>query len=114
MYSSWEEQVRVLLIIGASVAVAAPAGSEPAARVGAASQQSDTTVATRPSSPDSNECRRAQPHLAKAKSVWMGERVPPKKLDELPPGTAYMAVNRTISGCEVPMTAVEYWQSARR
>ena len=31
-----------------------------------------------------------------------------KRLDQLPDATAYMAVYRTVDGCEEPMTVVEY------
>jgi hypothetical protein len=37
-----------------------------------------------------------------------GDRIAPRKLTELPPAIGYMAVYRTINGCEVPMTVVEY------
>ena len=34
--------------------------------------------------------------------------VRPRNLGELPPATGYKAVYRTIDGCEVPLTVVEY------
>jgi hypothetical protein len=37
-----------------------------------------------------------------------------RKLDELPDATGYMAVYRTVDGCEVPMTVVEYRQGLGR
>ncbi len=38
----------------------------------------------------------------------------PQKLTELPPGKGYMAVYRTVNGCEFPMTMVEYRTQGRR
>ena len=38
----------------------------------------------------------------------------PQKLTQLPPGRGYMAVYRTIGGCEYPMTMVEYRTQGRR
>jgi len=45
---------------------------------------------------------------------YRGQRLTPKKLNELPPATSYMAVLREIGGCNAPMTMVEYRNSARR
>jgi hypothetical protein len=46
--------------------------------------------------------------------MYRGERLAPKKLNELPPATGYMAVYRVINGCEVPMTMTEYRTFGRR
>lgn len=41
--------------------------------------------------------------------AWQsGHPLEPRKLTELPPATAYMAVFRHIGTCEAPMTMVEY------
>jgi hypothetical protein len=37
-----------------------------------------------------------------------GEPLKPRKLTELPPGVAYMAVFRHIGACEAPLTMVDY------
>jgi iron-sulfur cluster assembly protein len=52
----------------------------------------------------SKECPRAVGHYAHRGN----ESSNPRKLTELPPATAYMAVYRTINGCEVPLTVVDY------
>jgi len=54
------------------------------------------------------ECRATRTHYAGKGSAWKGDPVTPKKLTELPEANAYMAVYRTIDGCEVPMTVAEY------
>jgi hypothetical protein len=38
----------------------------------------------------------------------------PRKLTELPPARAYMAVYRQLSGCEMPLTMVDYRNPPRR
>ena len=45
----------------------------------------------------------------------MGKR-PPKALplNKLPPGQAFMAVDRRVDGCPAPMTMIEYRGGARR
>ena len=48
-----------------------------------------------------DKCQRTTSHHAVL-------RPGPQKLTELPPAVAYMAVYRTVNGCEVPMTVVEY------
>lgn len=64
----------------------------------------------------------AAPPMAKSKScprttaryAWQkGKPLTPKKLTELPPGKSYMAVYRTVNGCEYPMTVVEYRTQGR-
>ncbi|HKX92333.1 MAG TPA: hypothetical protein VJM15_07915 [Sphingomicrobium sp.] len=42
------------------------------------------------------------------------QQVRPRKLTELPPAQGYMAVYRTVAGCEVPMTVIEYRRGTRR
>jgi hypothetical protein len=47
--------------------------------------------------------------------AWQrGKSVKPRKLNELPDAKGYMAVYRTVGGCEMPMTMTEYRQSGRR
>ena len=43
-----------------------------------------------------------------------GKPLAPRKLAELPPGKGFMAVYRTVDGCEFPMTMVEYRTGGRR
>lgn len=57
-----------------------------------------------PPLPGQGHCRRATSYHAFDSS----KPVKPQKLTELPPGTAFMAVHRTIGGCEVPLTVIEY------
>jgi hypothetical protein len=47
--------------------------------------------------------------------AWQrGKSLKPRKLNELPDAKGYMAVYRTVGGCEMPMTMTEYRQSGRR
>ena len=62
----------------------------------------------RPNLPTASDCPRTTSHYANKGSMYRGDRVAPNKLAELPPATGYMAVYRTVNGCEVPMTIVEY------
>jgi hypothetical protein len=57
----------------------------------------------------SKSCPRPTTHYAWQKS----KPLTPKKLTELPPGKGYMAVYRTVNGCEYPMTMVEYRTQGR-
>lgn len=66
------------------------------------------------SKPPGAICPRTTSYLADQAGVYRGPGVTPKKLTELPPATAYMAVYRVISGCEVPMTVTEYRNPRRR
>ena len=61
-------------------------------------------------SPSPNTCARTTPHYALDPS----KPLKPQKLTELPPGKGYMAVYRTVNGCEFPMTMVEYRTQGRR
>lgn len=47
-------------------------------------------------------------YLASAGGIYRGAPLKPRKLNQLPPGTTYMAVDRRIGGCEAPLTMVEY------
>jgi hypothetical protein len=59
-------------------------------------------------------CPRTSSYLADKSSIYRGAPLAPKKLNQLPPGTTYMAVYRRIDGCEVPLTMVEYRNPRRR
>ncbi len=59
-------------------------------------------------SPPAANCPRTASHFAGKGSLYRGDQVTPRKLSELPPAIGYMAVYRTVNGCEVPMTIVEY------
>ena len=65
--------------------------------------------AAAPAAP-SNSCPRTTSHYA----VNPTRPLKPQKLTELPPGKGYMAVYRTVNGCEFPMTMVEYRTQGRR
>lgn len=64
--------------------------------------------AATPASP--RTCPRTTSHYA-----WdEGKPLTPRKLTELPSGKGFMAVYRTVDGCEFPMTVVEYRTGGRR
>jgi len=65
--------------------------------------------AAAPATP-SNTCLRTARHYA----IDPTKPLKPQKLTELPPGKGYMAVYRTVDGCEYPMTMVEYQTQGRR
>ena len=54
------------------------------------------------------ECRTPTSFKANTDIIWRGDGIAPSKLTELPPAQGYMAVYRTVNGCELPMTVVEY------
>ena len=58
--------------------------------------------------PDTAVCQRTTSHYARDGSLYRGAPIAPKKLTELPPAIGFMAVYRTVNGCEAPMTIVEY------
>ena len=82
-----------------AVAIAAPA---PAA--GPAPAQNHGIAAL----PKAENCPRTTSYYAGRGSVYQGTPLTPRKLTELPPAVTYMAVHRTIEGCEVPLTLSEY------
>ena len=55
-----------------------------------------------------SHCARTRSYVANAAGVYQAQPLMPKKLTELPPGTAYMAVYRHIGGCEAPLTMANY------
>jgi hypothetical protein len=54
------------------------------------------------------DCPRTTSHYAGKGSMYGGAPLTPQKLTELPPAIGYMAVHRTVDGCENPLTMVEY------
>jgi hypothetical protein len=74
-------------------------------------------IAAAPASPGASpsaNCPRTTISLAKKGGADSGSRIAPKKLTELPPARGYMAVYRQISGCEMPLTMVDYRNPRRR
>lgn len=72
-----------------------------------------TSAATvhRPLNDSANRnCPRSSAYYA-----WQRDRpLVPRKLNELPPATTYMAVLREIGGCDAPLTLIEYRRAGRR
>jgi hypothetical protein len=58
--------------------------------------------------PTGSDCPKTTSYLADASGLYRGPRLRPRKLTELPPGTAYMAVYRRIGRCEAPLTMSDY------
>ena len=95
-------RIPMIMLVLAISAPAASAGPSPPPAV-------DFWKALNPiNPPKAIDCPRTTTHYADQVSSYRGERVPPKKLTELPPAVGYMAVFRTVNGCEVPMTIIEY------
>ena len=82
----------------------------PATAAVAASPQDRSPLGARPA-PD---CPRTSSYLADKTGRFQGEPLTPRKLNELPPATTYMAVYRHIGHCEAPLTMVEYRSPKRR
>ena len=59
-------------------------------------------------------CPRTSAYVADAAGAYRGQPLTPKKLTELPPATAYMAVYRQVGGCESPLTMAAYRNPRRR
>ena len=59
-------------------------------------------------------CPQTARYLAGKVGIYRGQPLTPRKLTELPPATAFMAVYRHIGRCEAPMTMVEYSTRGRR
>ena len=72
------------------------------ASVAAPHQAGDQASASAP------HCTRTRSYVAGAAGVYRAQPLTPKKLTELPPATAYMAVYRHIGGCEAPLTMARY------
>ena len=62
----------------------------------------------------SANCPRTTSYLAGTNGIYRGAPLAPRKLNQLPPATTYMAVYRRIGGCEAPLTMVEYRNPRRR
>ena len=60
------------------------------------------------------DCPQTTSYLAEQSGLYRGKPLTPRKLTELPSGTAYMAVFRHIGGCEAPLTMVGYRSPRRR
>ena len=54
------------------------------------------------------KCPHTSSYVADDPGTYRGQRLSPRKLTELPRGTAYVAVDRHIGGCEAPLTMVDY------
>ncbi|MFL6753171.1 MAG: hypothetical protein ACJ8FL_08125 [Sphingomicrobium sp.] len=67
-----------------------------------------------PGAKPSADCPRTTSYLADKSGLYRGQPPRPRKLTELPPATAFMAVFRHIGGCEVPLTMVDYRNPRRR
>ena len=85
-----------------------------AAAPDAATPTAQGPSAAKPRAIARDTCRRPANHQADRGSAWREAPLKPKKLTELPPATGYMAVYRTVDGCEVPMTVVEYRSGGTR
>ena len=91
--------MRILLVAAAALIAPASAATPPASPVTA---QANSKA----------ECRTSSVH--QASPFNRADPVRPQKLGELPPATGYKAVYRTINGCEVPLTVVEYQRASGR
>jgi hypothetical protein len=63
--------------------------------------------------PGAANCPRTTSHYAGKGAMYRGNRLVPRKLTELPPAVGYMAVYRTVNGCEAPLTIVDYRTGSR-
>ena len=86
--------MRLLLMACAGLIATAPAVAAPAL----------AGPITTPKYSAPAHCPRTTNHYA----AEPGKPLKPRKLTELPPAIGYMAVYRTVNGCEVPMTIIEY------
>ena len=82
----------------------------PASPASAASAESTRAPAASPAS----HCPRTTSYLADGTGLYRGQPLTPRKLTELPPATAYMAVLRHIGDCEAPLTMTDYRNPQRR
>lgn len=83
------------------LAMAMPASSEPTPQQKAVMERLNA------------QCRHITNYLAEQGGLYRGQPLTPRKLTELPPATAYMAVERHIGGCDAPLTMVEYRNPGR-
>lgn len=66
------------------------------------------------SASSASHCPRTTSYLAEKSGNYRGQPLMPKKLTELPPATAYMAVYRHIGACEAPLTMADYRNPRRQ
>jgi hypothetical protein len=103
-----------LPLVLAALAVSAPSASQAMQQPDPAFEDAvSTSIMVRSTPLPINKCGPTRAHLAEADSAFRGP-LRPRKLGELPPATAYMAVFRTVDGCVQPMTVVEYRGELRR
>jgi hypothetical protein len=100
--------MRLAMILFALAAAAPAASAGPIAAPAAAPAVQLPSAPNPLNSQEADNCPRTVSHYAGSGSMYRGAPLAPKKLTELPPAVGYMAVYRTVSGCEVPMTIVEY------
>jgi len=93
--------MRILLVAAAAIIAPASAAAPPASVEPTAAQMKPKA-----------ECRTSSVH--QASPFNRADPVRPRNLGELPPATGYKAVYRTIDGCEVPLTVVEYQRAQGR
>jgi hypothetical protein len=67
-----------------------------------------------PGASSASHCPRITSYFADKSGLYRGQPLMPRKLTELPPGTAYMAVYRRIGGCEAPLTMADYRNPRRQ
>jgi len=97
-----------------AVILFALAVSVPAASAGPAPAEPNTPAVQLPPAPNpinsqkAGNCPRRVSHYAGKGSTFRGAPLDPKKLAELPPAVGFMAVVRTVNGCDVPLTMIEY------
>jgi hypothetical protein len=82
----------------------------PATALAAGPVEGPHTPGARPAS----HCPRITSYFADKSGLFRGQPLMPRKLTELPPGTAYMAVYRRIGGCEAPLTMADYRNPRRQ
>lgn len=74
--------------------------------VAASAADSDATQTSGSSS--ASHCPRIRSYLAVKSGLYRSHPLMPRKLTDLPPGAAYMAVYRHIGGCDAPLTMADY------
>jgi len=82
----------------------------PVTAAGAASREGAAGTGTSPAS----HCPRTTSYHPAEYGENQDQPLIPKKLTQLPPGTAYMAVYRHIGGCEAPLTMAGYRNPRRQ
>ena len=98
-------------LVAASIALISWSAANAADNPHAILQEAAPTVRSAMADP---RCSPTRSYVAGTGGIYRGQKLTPKKLTELPPGTTYMAVFRHIGGCEAPLTMVEYHRGPRR